>query len=202
MAPGHERAFELWHSHIHFSQKLASGTNHAGSRYIAADGSYFTLYEAAEASAFGPAGYTIPSPTLEADIAIRQQFTGFVRGVFVTRVSAGVGTAGWLATAGVTPAAGADLSALQRLVAALAGHDGIVQAELSDYDEATTTSFVLRLKPLPTLPAEPSLLLLRAIDEASLTAAIATLQAALVAGQLGVTLSGVRHFQLQHEFRK
>ncbi len=204
MRPGREHDFEMWHSHIHFQQKRESGVLTSGSRYIADTPSgpnYFTLYESREREAFGPAGYAIPSPTVAIDRAIREDFVGFIRGVFVTELSIGFGTAGWLATVTLEQlAGGVKVEAWNAALSAEVGANGLVSAQLCSYDHETTTSFVLRLQPLPTLPAEQLLLLLRGIDRASLTRMIERLPSLIVDHSLDCNVVSEHIFMLQHEF--
>ena len=203
--PGRERKFELWHSHVHLPQKREMGILTSGARYVAESASgpsYFTLYESPAADTFGPAGYAIPSPTVDLDRSVREDFVDFVRGVFVTELSAGAGRAGWIATVGLaseSPAiAGAAWSAVFE---ELVGAKGIVAAELTTYDHATTTSFVLRLEPRPTLPTTPVLLLLRGIDKRALVEAVEMLPKLLAENALACRVASAQIFMLQHEFQ-
>jgi len=204
MRPGRERDFEMWHSHIHFQQKRDSGILTSGSRYVAETPSgptYFTLYESREREAFGPAGYATPSPTMAIDRGIREDFVGFIRGVFVTELSIGFGTAGWLATVTLAPVGdGTATAAWKAALSPEVGANGLVNAQLCTYDAETTTSFVLRLRPLPTLPTESLLLLLRGIDRASLTQMIERLPSLIADHSLDCKVVTAHIFMLQHEF--
>ncbi|MGI4812733.1 MAG: hypothetical protein ACRYG5_07965 [Janthinobacterium lividum] len=204
--PGHEREFELWHSHIHLIQKRDSGILKSGARYVSPGDkapSYFTLYESDTPSKFGPAGYATVSPTLDTDKRVRKTFIDFVRGVFVIHASAGEGTAsGWLVTLQFTAStARAELDQYAAAALKLAGADGVVQVQLSTYDAETTTSFTLRNDPRPTLPTSPYLLLLRGLDRPSLEAAVERFKSALTALSSEVQFDAPQVFTLQHEFR-
>ncbi|MEO8751932.1 MAG: hypothetical protein ABI624_04555 [Casimicrobiaceae bacterium] len=202
---GQERKFELWHSHLHLMQKREMGILTSGARYVAdADSgpAYFTLYESTAAETFGPAGYATPSPTPDLDRSVREDFIDFVRGVFVTEVAAGAGRAGWIATVSLaSESTTTDRAAWSAAFAQLVGGKGIVAAELTTYDHATTTSFVLRLEPRPTLPATPALLLLRGIDRRALAEAIEAFPTLLAEHALAYRVASAQIFMLQHEFQ-
>jgi hypothetical protein len=202
---GGERRFELWHSHAHLLQKRESGMLTFGARYVAESKSgpqYFTLYESNKAEAFGPSGYATPSPTVELDRSVREDFVDFVRGVFTIELSAGIGRTGFLATVGLvadSPEAGR--AGWNAVFEQLVGSEGIVGAELCSYDHATTTSFVLRLKPLPTLPTAPWLLLLQGIDRHSLVEALDRLPKLLAEKSVPCRIVSAQIFMLQHGFQ-
>lgn len=201
---GGERRFELWHSHTHLLQKHESGKPAFGARYVAESEpglQYFTLYESDTAEAFGPAGYATPSPTVELDRSVREDFVDFVRGVFITELSAGIGRGGWIATVGlVTESPEAGRAGWSTVFEQLVGSAGIVRAELCSYDYTTTTSFVLRHKPLPTLPTAPWLLLLGGIDRRSLVDALDRLPKLLAEKSVPYHIASAQFFMLQHEF--
>lgn len=203
--PGRERRFELWHSHVHLIQKREMGILTSGSRHFAPAGqgrTYFTLYESPTADTFGPAGYAVPSPTGDLDRSVREDFVDFVRGVYVAALTAGNGKAGWIATVGLVPQRPEiNRAAWSTAFAQFVGVDGIVAAELCTFDLGTTTSFVLRLDPKPTLPAAPWLLLLRGIDRDSIDAAVARLPVLMADNALACEVAPAQTFMLQHEFQ-
>ncbi|MFL9899775.1 hypothetical protein PQR71_16765 [Paraburkholderia fungorum] len=183
LADGYAQQFERWHTEEHMPERLGVPGFLRGRRYINWEQSphvCFTLYELAHLETFRSPGYLarLNAPT-EWSNQVQPGMTNFLRGVCETQLSAGLGTSGALATFRIRRSAQRTAAVngrvdpafdLQAVAVSVRSIGGIVAAHLGAHRLAwaNATTGETELRPPPSEEAFEHVLLVEAIDLATL----------------------------------